>query len=192
MYPWKDIKGININYIGPKLCYSIGRDGINLDNFNIEEGDIVIFSFGEIDCRNHIHKHVTQSLLYNTIIDNIVNNYFVSIKNATSKFKNLHVCIYNILPPLFTNSIGNPEYPHLGSNNQRKEYTLYFNTQLKTKCKEYNYIFFDVYNKYTNDEGFLNTSFSDGDVHIINGIYVSEFIKHMLLIHHSQLHHLDI
>jgi hypothetical protein len=192
LHPWKDIKGININNIGPKLCYSIGRDGINLNQFNIEENDIVIFCFGEIDCRNHIHKHITLLLSYEEIINNIINNYFISIKNATSKFKNLHVCIYNVVPPLFTNSTGNPEYPHIGSNNERKEYTLYFNKQLKIKCEEYNYIFFDIYNKYVNNEGFIETSLSDSDVHIMNPIYISEFIKHMLPIHHSQFDHLDI
>jgi hypothetical protein len=192
VHPWKNIEGININHIGPKLCYSIGRDGINLDDFKIEEDDTVIFSFGEIDCRGHIHKHITSTFSHEEIINRIVNNYFISIKNATSKFKNLHVCIYNIVPPLFTNNTGNPEYPHLGSNNERKEYTLYFNKQLKAKCEEYKYIFFDIYNNYANSDGFIEQSLSDGDVHIINPIYVSEFIKHMLPIHHSQSDHLDI
>ena len=35
-----------LNSIGPKLCYSFGRDGLNLlniKNYNVENNDIVIF-----------------------------------------------------------------------------------------------------------------------------------------------------
>ena len=192
IHPWKDINGITIHYLNSKLCYSVGRDGLNLSEYNIETNDIVIFCFGEIDCRCHVYKHITDILSYQTIIDNIVNNYFISIKKAVSIFNNINVCVYNVVPPLYTNSSGNPEYPHLGTNEERKEYILYFNKQLKNKCKEYNYIFFDIYNKYVDDNGFINKSFSDGDVHITNPKYILYYITHMLPIHHSQFDHLDI
>jgi hypothetical protein len=53
------IPNINIHHLGVVLCYSIGIGGlnrINIKNFNVEDRDIVIFSFGEIDCRCHIKK----------------------------------------------------------------------------------------------------------------------------------------
>ena len=46
---------------------------------------------------------------------------------------------------------------------------------------EYNFLFFDVYNKYTDSNGFLNKSLSDNNVHIRDGIYLKEFIKNNLL-----------
>ena len=94
-----------------------------------------------------------------------------------------HVCIYNIVPPVKNfYKINNSQFPFLGSINDRKKYILYFNNKLKEKCTENNFIFFDVYNKYCDDDGFLNEKYSDGNVHIKNGIFLKEFIDTNLLI----------
>ncbi len=74
-----------------------------------------------------------------------------------------------------------PVYPILGTDEERKTYFLYFNEKLKEKCIQYNYIFFDIYNKYCDDEGFLKKELSDNGIHIGNGIYITEFIKNNLL-----------
>ena len=81
---WRDIPNIKMHHLGAKLCFSIGRDGINIKNkrYKVNVGDTVIFCFGEIDCRCHIRKHITESADYKQIIDAIVNNYFTQIKNA--------------------------------------------------------------------------------------------------------------
>lgn len=44
-FGWEGI-GINIHHIGPKLCYSVGRDGLNLIEYGVSEGDTVVFCFG--------------------------------------------------------------------------------------------------------------------------------------------------
>lgn len=165
--------------MGPKLCFSIGRDGINIkDDFNINNGDVVIFCFGEIDCRCHVHKHINNSKDYMQIIDSIVENYFIKIKNIVDNFTNLKTCIYNVVPPIEKhNTLENPEFPYLGTDEERKKYALYFNKKLKEKCITYNYIFFDIYNKYTDNNGFLNKSLSDGNVHIRDGIHIKSFIE---------------
>lgn len=69
----------------------------------------------------------------------------------------------------------NGVYPYLGDEETRRNYSLYFNTKLNDECKKYNYLFFDVYDKYT-DNGFLNKELSDGCVHIRDGIHIKEFI----------------
>tara|TARA_Y100000996_G_C22057656_1_gene451849 strand:- start:275 stop:475 length:201 start_codon:yes stop_codon:yes gene_type:complete len=58
-----------------------------------------------------------------------------------------------------------------------KKYVLYFNEKLKEKCIEKEYIFFDIYNNYIDENGYLRKDLSDGSVHIGNGIYISNFIK---------------
>jgi len=75
-FGWDNIPNVKIHHLGPKLCYSIGRDGINIkdnsnvcsfgkngitikDNAVVKENDVVIFCFGEIDCRCHVHKYIT-------------------------------------------------------------------------------------------------------------------------------------
>lgn len=174
---------ITQHHLGPVLCYSFGKEKLNrcdIRNFNIKDGDSVIFCFGEIDCRCHIYKHITNTLTYQNIIDNIVNNYFeaIELNVITSQIKLKNVCVYNVVPPVQKyNTVENTKYPYLGSDDERKQYVLYFNEKLKEKCIEKKYIFFDVYNSYIDNNGFLRKDLSDGNVHISNGIYISHFIN---------------
>jgi len=180
---WGCIQNVQTHHLGPKLCFSIGRDGINIkDGYNVNDGDTVIFCFGEIDCRCHIYKHISESNCYKQIIDDIVNNYIRQIQNSVNTYHNLKIVIYNVVPPIQKhNTAENPEYPYLGTDDERKAYVLYFNEKLKQKCIEHNFIFFDVYNNYIDSNGFLNKSLSDGHVHIRNGIYLKHFIENNLL-----------
>jgi hypothetical protein len=150
----------------------------------MKNGDTIIFCFGEIDCRCHVHKHITETNTYQNIINNIVNDYFEAIKlNITTcqiEFKN--ICVHNIVPPIQKhNTPENPSYPYLGTDEERKKYVLYFNEKLKEKCSEYGYVYFDIYDKYTDSNGFLDKSLSDGIVHIDNLKYIEEFIENNLL-----------
>jgi hypothetical protein len=179
--------GVIQHYLGSILCYSFGNEKLNrcdIRNFDIKDGDTIIFCFGEIDCRCHIYKHITDEITYQDIINNIVNNYFDAIELNISIsqiiFKN--ICVYNIVPPIQKyNTLENPEYPYLGSDEERKQYVLYFNEKLKEKCIEKEYIFFDIYNNYIDENGFLIKSLSDGNVHIKNGVHISNFIKENIL-----------
>ena len=183
---WNNCNVIS-NHLGPILCYSFGIDKLkrcNIKKFNIKNNDTIIFCFGEIDCRCHINKHITKNNSYKKIIDNIINNYIHAIKinitNCKSKLKN--ICIYNIVPPVQKhNTHENPKYPFLGSDEERKNYVLYFNKCLKNKCIENNWIFFDIYDYYTDKNGFLNKKYSDGNVHIKNSKYLKKFINKFLL-----------
>ncbi len=65
----------------------------------------------------------------------------------------------------------------MGTDEERKQYVLYFNEKLKEKCIEKEYIFFNIYNNYIDENGFLRKDLSDGNVHIDNGIYICIFIK---------------
>lgn len=182
---WCDCSNIIAHHLGPILCYSFGLENLNrcdISKFNIKDNDTVIFCFGEIDCRCHIQKYLTNNNSYQTIINNIISNYINAIKinidNCKVKLK--HVCIYNIPPTIPKPPSSNAKFPLLGSDDERKEYGLYFNKCLKEKCIENNWIFFDVYNSYIDDNGFLNKKLSDGNVHIKNGIFLQEFINKYL------------
>jgi len=143
---------IEKHHLGPILAYSLGKEKLNrcnISNYNIKNGDTIIFCFGEIDCRCHVHKHINQTFTYENIIDDIILNYFETIKlNVTvSQLNFKNVCVYNVVPPVknpikFYDAFGIEPFPHLGSCEERKKYTLYFNKKLKEKCLENNYIFF--------------------------------------------------
>lgn len=181
-YGWKDVPNVLTHHLGAKLCFSVGRDGINIkDGFNVNNGDTVIFCFGEIDCRCQIHKHITDSNDYKKIIDDVVDNYFAKIKIAVDYFDNLTTAIYNVVPPIQKhNTIENESYPFLGTDNERKSYVLYFNEKLQQKCNEYKFIFVNIYNDYVDENGFLNKSLSDGSVHINDGTFLIRFIRNVL------------
>ena len=171
------------HHLGPVLCYSFGKEKLNrcdIRNYNINDGDAVVFCLGEIDCRCHIHKHINETNSYENIINEIVDNYFEAIKLnvATSQLKLKNVCVYNVVPPIQKyNTHESPEYPYLGTDEERKKYVLYFNKKLKEKCIENNYVFFNIYDNYIDENGFLRKDLSDGNVHIRDGAYITNFIN---------------
>jgi hypothetical protein len=65
----------------------------------------------------------------------------------------------------------------LGDDEERKKYVLYFNSKLKEKCADNDFTFFDIYDKYTDEEGFLKRELSDGNVHIGDGTFIREFLE---------------
>lgn len=169
------------HHLGPVLCYSFGKEKLNrcdIRNFNIIDGDTIIFCLGEIDCRCHIHKHITETITYQDLINDIVDNYIeaIALNVSISQVKLKNVCIYNVLPTIEKRyHLENSEYPFLGTDEERKMYVLYFNKKLKEKCAEKEYIFFDVYEKYIDENGFLRNDLADG-IHIKNGCHISDFI----------------
>lgn len=179
-YGWEHIPTIQIHHLGPKLCYSVGRDGIDISNeFNINNGDVVVFCFGEIDCRCHVHKHLTDSVDYKKVIDDIVEKYFEKIKIAVSAFDNLKTAVYNVVPSIekFSWTGEDVWYPFLGTNEERKIYVRYFNEKLKQTCETYNFVFFDVFDKYTDANGYLDPKIIAEGVHIGNPIYIQECLN---------------
>jgi hypothetical protein len=171
------------HHLGPLLCYSFGKENLNrcdIRNLNIIDGDTIIFCLGEIDCRCHIHKHITNSMTYQKIICNIVDKYIEAIKLnvSISQLKLKNVCVYNVVPPVQKhNTLENFEFPFLGNDEERKNYVLFFNKLLKVKCKENDYVFIDIYDSCVDEKGFLRKDISDGNVHVINKTYTSNFIK---------------
>lgn len=192
---WDSITSIEIikHHVGARLCYTIANEKNILDtctyqspvNIAVKNNDIVIFSFGEIDCRCHIHKHINETTSYETIIDSIVENYILMILDNTKRFENLKICVYNVPPPVHKhNCLENSEQPFLGSDEDRQKYVLYFNIKLKQICEKNNFIFFDIYNKYIDECGFLNKHLSDNNVHIQNGKFIEEFLNNIILSRH--------
>ena len=89
--------GVIPHHLGAVLCYSVGKEKLNrcdIRNFNIKDEDTIVFCFGEIDCRCHIYKHITDTITYQDIINNIVDNYFeaIELNVSISQIKLKNVC----------------------------------------------------------------------------------------------------
>ena len=188
---WDRVKvpGIDIviNWLGPKLMYSFGRDKeIIVKQEDIKENDFICFCFGEIDCRAHINKYEPS---WKENIDNLVEEYFKAI-TLNVKDLNVKVCVYNAVPQLERSDKRNKwirdweEQDPInravkGTDKDRAKYTVYMNQRLKELCKAHGYIFFDVYEKYVDEKGYLNPSYSDGNCHIHNPIFMIEKLKEL-------------
>ena len=180
---WEDLDYINRHHLGPVLCYSFGKKNLDIcdiNKFNIKNDDSVVFCFGEIDCRCHVHKYINSVKSYKMIINEIIHNYINAIKinleNCNVKLKN--ICVFNIPPtPQKKQVKSKVNFPLLGTDEERKSYATYFNKCLKDKCNENKWIFFDVYDSYCDNNGFLNKKYSDGDDHILNSCFIKKFIN---------------
>jgi hypothetical protein len=108
-----------------------------------------------------------------------VEDYVKAIQiNQTTYLLKIRIGIFNVVPPVERhNTWENPDFPYLGTDEERKSYVLYFNKCLKEKCQEYGYLFFDVYTSYVDERGFLRKDLSDGNVHIRDGTYLAQFIE---------------
>jgi len=175
-------EGVKHHHMGAVICNSFGTKGfelVDVSKFDLEDGDTLVFSFGEIDCRCHVYKHVNESQTYKDVIDRLINNYFNAIKVNLDKLKvNLkNVCVYNVPPPSRESDCPGIDTPYVGSDEERKLAYLYFNKSLNEKCQEHKYIFIDIYDKYTNEDGFIIRDITDGWVHIKDGIHIHEFLE---------------
>ena len=209
-YGWNKIDDVMVHHIGPKLCYSIGRDKpimvhgslpLESDGYSVPpwkqivKDDMVIFCFGEIDCRCHIGKyvitsgssHISGSVSSSTqfvekthkdVIDEIVEPYFEALKLNEQAMSGIKIVVYNVPPPCKQYEQHPMEtFPFVGTDDERKTYHEYFNSALSKKCKEYGYAFFNVYDRYKDDEGFIEKNFSDGGVHITDPIYMKDELE---------------
>jgi len=169
-----NLTNIKDHHLGPRLMNSFATRpfevcNIKTQRYGVKDNDIVIFCFGEIDCRCHVHKHITVQKSYENIITELVDKYFVAIKRNVQQFNNLFVCVYNVVPPLYTDAKGHPDFPFLGTNEERREYHLFMNKEIKRMCGLHDYYFFDIYEKSCNKDGFINRSYTDNcGVHLRN------------------------
>lgn len=169
------IPGCIVHWVGPITMHRIGRDGLfslNVSHFNIQEGEVVIFAFGEIDVRCHIGKQRDLKLRsIEEIINNLANNYLYRILELKSCYKNLTCIVYSVTPP--TNAHFSELYPYYGDLEDRVNITKLLNTKLAEMCHFQNLLFLDVYEDYANSDGTLNFLLSDGNVHINSYQYIA-------------------
>ena len=162
-----------IHHVGPATMYKAGRDQlsfVDIRQFGVVDGDVIIFSLGEIDARCHIEK---QSILQNRSLDDIIHSlaaqYIDFILNNITPYDSITPIIYSITPP--TDIITNPDLPIYGSLVNRVLITKRLNQILKLLADENDILFLDVYQYYADDRGALIDELGDGNVHINQDSY---------------------
>jgi hypothetical protein len=168
------VGGVTHHHPGPRLMHSVGRDGLDLRAYGIADGDTVICCFGEIDCRCHVHKFGPD---YRKTIAATVERYVQALLANLERLPRLRLCVYNIPPPIRkAGKLENPEYPYLGTDEERRAYVNCMNELLAEQCARHGLIFVDVAREYADEHGFLRDSQSDGNVHIADPAPLRRFL----------------
>ena len=168
--------------------YRIGRDNtiINFNNDEHDENSILCFNYGEVDCRCHIKRQINLGRNEDDVIHELVKSYFLTIANSIRIYKK--IIIIAIVPTTKQSEYENiygpitHEFPFVGSDEERVNYTNKTNNKLQEFCEKYNYTFFNPYKFYSRDDGCLKFELSDTSVHIKdNSILLEKFEAEILM-----------
>lgn len=159
---------ISIHYMGPVTMHRVGRDGLQaLDIRNsVQEGDTVVFVFGEIDVRCHIGKQRDEKeRAQQDLIQELVQGYMKTIAENVSTYSSIDIVIMSPVPPMDTppEKISLPIY---GSLQDRVTVNNALCDELKYLCDVKGYYFLDIRPEFANFDGSLNWDLSDGIVHV--------------------------
>lgn len=157
-----------LHWLGGITMHRVGRDGlsfINLPAWGVQEGQVAVFVFGEIDVRCHIGKQRDEMKRdVNEVIETLVTQYIYTILLNRSLYRQLTCVVYSIIPPAdLQNHIDPPFY---GTLQDRVDITQRLNARLAAWCELFGIEFLNVYYDYATPEGILRAEISDGGVHI--------------------------
>lgn len=159
---------VNLNWLGPVTMHRIGRDGLNLKNYNIKHDDIVLFVFGEIDVRCHILKQVdTKKRALKEVVKTLVDFYVNSIVTNRSFYPKATYVVLGVIPTRDNDDqYNNVKFPFWGTTSQRIEAQKYLNYYLQSICKANNILFCPFPSDFYSSQGYLKKEMRDHNVHI--------------------------
>jgi hypothetical protein len=152
--------------------HRIGRDQWipNFNNSKHTKDDILIFAFGEVDCRCHISRQIMAGRDENEIMNELVQKYFDAIRKNITTFK--AIIITGIIPPTERNDYESRygpithEFPFVGTDEERVRFTERMNYLIRDHCQGSGFYYFYPYQNYKRDNGCLKYELSDLCVHI--------------------------
>ncbi len=127
--------------------------------------DIVMLSFGEIDCRIHIYYQYKKSNERHSIselTDRTISNY--GEVTAQLKQRGVNFCVYCVSP---ATNVGNEyKYPFYGTVEVRSQINRMFNEKLKTFCEKNGYPFIDIYDRVADKDGLMLKEYASDEIHL--------------------------
>lgn len=124
----------------------------------------LLFCFGEIDCRAHILKRqsIDNSEL-TSIVNDVVERYFSVLEHYYQM--GYSIIVWNVVPTS-RNESKNPEYPAIGTCEERNNVTRLFNSRLSELCDEKGLLFLDIFNQLLLPDGLQDMKYYMDDVHL--------------------------
>ncbi len=143
----------------------------------VNQKDIVILAFGEIDCRIHIYYQYKENDERKTIgelIDITHSNY----GRILAKLQNLGInfVVYGVPPA--TKVRNEYRYPFYAPPEIHSQISGMFNERLKRLCEKNGYQYIDVHSTFSDKDGFMLKEYAADEIHQ-NGKVV-DFVKREL------------
>lgn len=166
------------HFVGPATAYSLKNKKNTTDSnkklFKAikkinKERDIVILSFGEIDCRLHIYNQYKineEKIIISELINRTVLNYGEVLKQINEMGVNFYV--YSVPPAGIQENIHN--FPYYAPKPIRAKIKKEFNEQLATYCEVNNFKFINVYSEVTDKNGYISEEFIIDRIHLNNKV----------------------
>lgn len=158
----------HIHWLGSRTMHRVGRDGLaglNIKKLGVQEGDVAVFLFGEVDVRCHIGRQRDEKgRAQSKVIQALAHSYLKTISDNKNQYKNLTCFVVSVTPPCDRGF--NPAYPFYGSLSERVAITRELNSALHEYAQKNDIKFLDIYSMYAQEDGSLGLAVSDGIVHI--------------------------
>ncbi len=166
--------------------HRIGRDKeiINFSKNYLSPNNIFIIVYGEVDARCHVKRQLDLGRNLDDIINELVDEYFDTIKKQITVYKQIIVC--SVTPPVdivkFEKHHGTIThgFPILGTNEERSMYTKMINKKIKENCESYGYDYLNVYDSYSDENGLLIFELSDTNSHIKKNQFVFDALNKII------------
>lgn len=160
-----------IHSFSGKSMYHLGLEGLNflnITNYGVRANDIVLFNFGDMDCRMHILKQCErQNKSIDDIITLLVDKYFALILLNQQQVKGAVCAVMSVIPPCQPCSGDPVNIPGCyGTIEKRIQVTRAMNLKLAQMCAKSGLLFVDTYDVYSDTDGKLPANLSDGNMHI--------------------------
>jgi len=162
-------------HLGPGLAYNLDRAGsqtrilervnalIDTDAINGER--VVVFSFGEIDCRSHVVK---QTQRQNRSIEDIVGEICKSYANFLDMMvrRGIRPAVWGPVASTPNQAYADPDAPAYGTIGQRNHAIACFNREMRYICDRRGYGFLTLADKLIDSSGQTIKDYYCDDIHL--------------------------
>ncbi|PCI94361.1 hypothetical protein COB11_03965 [Candidatus Aerophobetes bacterium] len=160
-----------IDWLGPVTLHRVGRDGLDIVDFRklkIKDGDVVVFTFGEIDTRCHIGRQILDhKRKLHEVTELLAKKYIQTILANCKNYSNILPIVYLPTPPgNKQKEVPNYRFPFIGTNQQRVLWAKTLNKDLLKQCRKFKIPCINTYHIYSTPDGLLKRNLTDGHIHI--------------------------
>lgn len=163
--------GVHTIYYYGCTMHAIGRDGLDFlrfEHFGAEDGDEVVFLFGEIDARVHIERQRrVRGRAIEEVVATLVDAYVAAIDAKVASYRRLGVTVAATLPP--SNDprlVSDPGLAPEGSIADRIDATRRINAALRPAVERRGYRYLDLHGLYAGPDGSLPAGATTDGLHI--------------------------